>query len=294
LVHRALHISPELAAILISWTAGLLAAYVLAQLAWHEFRDTWTVIMSGILFHLYPVSYFLITPYSESLSFLLIFTAFYFLRVQPRPVLCATGLGLAILTRLMAINLAPVVGLKFLFEVRARKRPLWHLLILGIPVIAVGIYLAINYFVYGSPLFFLHHVYSDPMVPRKPAIPMRETVAALWHFGKLTSQGKWDRFFMDTLGWSSLFTGFVLLVTLWGIIRRAIPWEYSLYALLYILFFSSFDWGIGNARYSYGAFPIFFVMVRAFSRTLLWEWLALSVCLLLYFCQRYATGLWAF
>ena len=269
LVHRGLHLSPELSAILISWLAGLGAAYLLAQLAWHEFRDTWSVIMSGILFHVYPVAYFLITPYSESLSFLLIFTAFYFLRVRPRPILCASSLGLAILTRLMSITLAPVFGLKLLFEVYNRKRGWWHLLILGIPMLAVGIYLAINYFVYGSPLFFLHHVYTDPMVPRKPSIPLRETVNALWHFGQLLSQQKWDRFFMDTLGWSSLFTAFVLVVTLWGIVRKAIPWEYSLYALCYILFFSSFDWGIGNARYSYGAFPIFFVLASAIPRTLL-------------------------
>jgi len=294
LVRQIVRVSPILSALLVSWTAGLIAAYLLAQLAWHEFQDTWTVIMSGILFHLYPVSYFLITPYSESLSFLLIFTAFYFLRVRPRPILCATSLGLAILTRLMSVNLMPVLGLKYLFEILARKRPLWHLLILGIPVLAVGIYLGINYFVYGSPLFFLHHVYTDPMIPRKPAIPLRETVSALWRFGELLSQGKWDPFFMDTLGWCSLFTGFVLLVTLWGIVRKAIPWEYSVYALCYILFFSSFDWGIGNARYSYGAFPIFFVLARAVPRVLLWEWLVVSVCLLLYFCKRYATGLWAF
>lgn len=294
LVHRGLHVSPELGAILVSWGAGLIAAYLLAQLAWHEFRDTWSVIMSGILFHVYPVSYFLITPYSESLYFLLIFTAFYFLRVRPRPILCASSVGLAILTRLMAITLAPVLGVKLLLEVHARKRPPWHLLILGIPVTAVGIYLAINYFVYGSPLFFLHHVYTDPMVPRKPSIPLRETASSLWHFGQLLSQQKWDKFFMETLGWSSLFTAFVLLVTLWGIIRKAVPWEYSLYSLSYILFFSSFDWGIGNARYSYGAFPIFFVLARAVSRTLLWEWLVVSVCFLLYFCHRYATGLWAF
>jgi len=294
ITRQILRVSPELSALLVSWIAGLAAAYLLAQLAWHEFRDTWMVIMSGVLFHLYPVSYFLITPYSESLSFLLIFTAFYFLRVRSRPILSATSLGLAILTRLMSVNLVPVVGLKWLLEVRARTRPFWHLLILGIPVLAVGIYLGINYYVYGNPIFFLKHVYTDPMVPRKPAIPLRETITALWHFAKMVSERKWDTFFMDTLGWSSLFTGFVLLVTLWGIVRRAIPWEYSLYALLYILFFSSFDWGIGNARYSYGAFPIFFVLARAIPRTLMWPWLVVSVCLLLYFCQRYATGLWAF
>lgn len=294
LVKTVLPFSPDLSALLISWIAGLIAAYLLAQLAWHEFHDTWSVIMSGILFHLYPVSYFLITPYSESLYFLLVFTAFYFLRVQPRPILCASSLGLAILTRLMAITLAPVLALKLLFEIRARKRTLRCLLILGIPLVAVAIYLSINYFVYGSPLFFLNHVYADPMVPRKPTIPLRETIFAVWDFGKMVSQLKWDRFFMETLGWSSLFTGFVLLVTLWGIIRRAIPWEYSLYSLSYILFFSSFNWGMSNARYSFGAFPIFFVLARAIPRALLWEWLAVSVGFLLYFSHRYVNGFWAF
>lgn len=293
-VTEGLHVSPELAALLVSWSAGLIAAYLLAQLAWYEFRDTWSVIMSGILFHVYPAAYFLITPYSESVSFLLIFTAFYFLRVRPRPILCATSLGLAILTRLLSITLAPVLGLKLFLEVRARKISAWNLLVLGFPLVAVGIYLAINYFVYGSPFFFLHHVYTDPMIPRKPAIPLRETVSALWHFADELSRPKRMRFFMETLGWNSLFTAFVLLVTLWGIIKKAIPWEYSIYSLCYILFFSSFEWGIGNVRYSYGAFPIFFILARSVTRTLLWEWLAISVCLLLYFTQRYTNGLWAF
>lgn len=231
LVKKVLHISPGLSAVLISWIADLIAAYLLAQLAWYEFQDKWTVIMSGILFHAYPVSYFLSAPYSESLYFLLIFTAFYFLRVKPRLLPCASSFGLAILTRLMAINLAPVLGLRLLLDIRARKRPFWHLLILAIPLAAVAIYLSINYFVYGSPLFFLHHVYADPMVPRKPFIPLRETFSALWHFKGLCFQQKWDRFFMETLGWCSIFTAIVLLVTLWGIVRRAVPWEYSVYSL---------------------------------------------------------------
>jgi hypothetical protein len=294
LVKTCLPISPLLSALLISWTAGLIAAYLLAQLAWHEFQDTRSVIMSVILFHVYPVSYFLITSYSESLYFLLIFAAFYFLRVQPRPLLCASSVGLGILTRLMAITFLPVLGLKVLFEILARKRSLWLLLALGIPLVAVGTYMAINYFCYGSPLFFLQHVYVDPTVPRKPAIPLRETVIAVWDFGKMVSKLKWDRFFMESLGWSSLFTAFVLLVTLWGIIRRAVPWEYSLYSMSYILFYSSFTWGLGNARYSFGAFPIFFVLARAVSRTLLWEWLVVSVGFLLYFSYRYVNGWWAF
>lgn len=293
-VKTVLPISPVCSALLISWVAGLIAAYLLAVLAWHEFRDTWSVIMSVILFHVYPVSYFLITSYSESLYFLLVLGAFYYLRVQPRPLLCASGIALAILTRLMAINLLPVLGLKLLFEVRARKRALWHLVILGIPLAGVAIYLFINYFAYGNPLFFLKHVYVDPTVPRKPAIPLRETAVALWDFGKMLSEQKWDRFFMETLGWSSLFTGFVLLVTLWGIIRRAVPWEYSLYSLSFILFYSSFTWGMGNARYSYGAFPIFFILARAIPRALLWEWLVISVSFLLYFSYRYVNGWWAF
>jgi hypothetical protein len=294
LVKTVLPFSPLVSALLISWIAGLIAAYLLAQLAWHEFQDTNSVIMSVILFHVYPVSYFLITSYSESLYFLLIFAAFYFLRVQPRPFLCASSIGLGILTRLMAINLLPVLGLKLLFEIRARKRTLWYLLGLGIPLVAVGVYMAINYICYGSPLFFLQHVYADPTVPRKPAIPLRETVIAVWDFGKMVSHLKWDRFFMETLGWSSLFTAFVLLVTLWGIIKRAVPWEYSLYSVCYILFFSSFTWGVGNARYSFGAFPIFFILARAIPRALLWEWLVVSIGFLLYFSYRYVNGWWAF
>lgn len=294
IVKTVLPVSPVLSALLVSWIAGLIAAYLLAQLAWHEFQDTWSVIMSVILFHVYPVSYFLISSYSESLYFLLIFLAFYYLRVQPRPLLCATSIGLGILTRLMAINLLPVLALKLLFEVRARKRTLWQLLVLGIPLAAVGVYLSINYFSYGNPLFFLQHVYVDPNVPRKPTIPLRETVISVWDFGKMVSQLRWDRFFMETLGWSSLFTAFVFLVTLWGIIRKAVPWEYSLYSLCYILFFSSFNWGMSNARYSFGAFPIFFVLARAVSRTLLWQWLTVSVGFLLYFSYRYVNGWWAF
>ena len=86
----------------------------------------------------------------------------------------------------------------------------------------------------------------------------------------------------------------VLACTLAGAALKVVPWEYTLYSICFISFYSSFAWGISNARYSFGAFPIFFVLARARPRLLGWIFLVPSVAGLLYFSKLYVWGYWAF
>lgn len=294
LAKAVLPCSTMMCGLIVSWIAGLAAAYFLALLAWHEFQDGGVALLAVLLFHLYPVSYFLITPYSESLYFLLALVSFYFLRIRPQYLLSATSIGLSVFTRLLGITLLPVLGLRIWIDVRQGKSRLRSFALLSIPVLAAFAYLLINRVVYGSAFFFFHHAYIDPQMLHRPNVPLWETVTGLWRFAQLSLDGIWDPFFMQTLGWGSLFTLLVGIVTAWGAARKLVPWEYSVYSACYILFYSSFHWGLSNARYSYGAFPIFFALARGLPRPLLWQWIVISAGFLLFFTKRYVSGGWAF
>ncbi len=282
------------AGLAVSLFSGLAAAYLLALLAWHEFKEPRTVLWTTVLFHLYPVSYFLITPYSESLYFLAVLGFFALLRFRPRYFAAGVTSAAAILVRLMGVNLVPVLALRIIADMRARQARAWNLLVLALPAAAVAGYLALNAISWGDPLYFLQHVYEDPNTPRHPNYPLRETIGTLRSVGKMIASGSYERKFMETLGWGGVLTAFALAVTLFGTARRLVPWEYSVYSLSYLLFYSSFDWGISNARYSYGAFPIFFVLARMRPRVLPWLLVLPFAAGLLYFSKRYVWGYWAF
>jgi len=279
------------AGMFLSLSSGILAALLLACIAWREFENPHIVLRSSILFHLYPVSYFLITPYSESVFFVLIFVTFLLLRQRSGLLGTALSVSASIATRLLAAALLPV----FVFKViRARRKATETILALCLPLMTLLSYFMLNKLVWGDPLFFLQHVYTDPTIPRYPTFPLRETLSSLAELVQKIQAGYVETSFLENFGWGALMTAFALIVTLCGVFYRLLPWEYSLYSLVYLLFYSSFNWGISNARYSFGAFPIFLVLAQLRSRLLLWLLVLIFTSGLLYFSKRFVWGYWAF
>ena len=281
------------AGMFVSFFFGILAAYLFARIAWAEFQSPSIVIKSSMLFHLYPVSYFLITPYSESVFFVCVFTSFLLLRQRKHLLLTSTSIACAVATRLLAASLVPVLLVR-LFQERNNMSRRFLLVGISLPCLAMLGYIALNKIVWGNPLFFLQHVYEDPSTPRYPVFPLRETVVSLIDLAGRIQKGYVEESFLETLGWGSVLTAFVLSVSLVGAARRLLPWEYSLYSIGYILFYSSFNWGISNARYSFGAFPVFLLLAQLRSRLSMWLLVLLFTPGLLYFSKRFVWGYWAF
>lgn len=281
------------AGMFVSLFFGILAAYLFARIAWMEFQSPNVVIRSSILFHLYPVSYFLITPYSESVFFVFLFSSFLLLRGRKELLLSSMSIACALATRLMAVGLVPVLLVRMFQERKNKSR---RLLIFGIslPCLVLLGYLLLNKIIWGDPFFFLQHVYEDPSTPRYPVFPLRETVTSLIDLGQRIQAGHVEASFLETLGWGSVLTAFVLIISLVGAWRQLLPWEYSLYSIGYILFYSSFNWGISNARYSFGAFPVFLLLAQLRSRLSMWLLVLLFTPGLLYFSKCFVWGYWAF
>ena len=280
------------AGMLVSLLSGMLSAYLLASLTWYEFADRRTVFWTNALFHLYPVSYFLVTPYSESLFFVFVLLFFHCVRVQQNLPLAGLAAAAAIGTRLMGVNLLPVLGLYVLHKVKQRSAGLGDAFALLAPLAAIGSYLLLNHYVWGNWLYFLQHVYEDPLTPRQPIIPLGETFRVTKEF--LSGVPILASTYTAHIFWGAAATLFVLTITLWGALRRLVPFDYTLYSLSYILFYSSFNWGISNGRYSFGAFSIFMILAQMKPRLSVWFWVLPFTAGMLYFSKQYVWEYWAF
>jgi len=294
IVSKMIRFSVADTGMLVSFVCGVAATCLLASLAWHEFRSWNTAFWSSLLFLAYPVSYFFITPYSESLYMVLVLVTFHLLRVKERPIASSIASALAVLTRLMGIALASVYACRIIVQLRGGTFRLRNAATLVPAALAAFAYLALNRVVWGDWFFFLHHVYTDPSIPRTPRLPMGETFESLKTIVSNTLAGTYDSGFMNQLGWGAVLTMFAFSVSILGAAAQIIPWDYSVYSLSYILFYSSYNWGISNARYSIGAFPIFFVLARLRPKFLAYLWLALFTFGLLYFSKRFVWEYWAF
>lgn len=285
-------ITPQVAGILISWAAILAASYVLYRLVLEETGDRSLALHSVLFLTIWPVSYFTIALYSESLSLLFILCSFYALRTRRFGWAGVAGAA-AILTRLPSIAIVPTYAVVLWRLYRQRDKQFWHAaisLFLG-SVIAVLAYLSINAIHYGDPFFFRDEYRTNPFSSKHLIVPFKETAE---HLAVLVKDaGNYPREdFMMVHGWNALFTLAALIITVTGM-RMKLPWEYSVFALASILLFASFSWGISNARYTLPIFPLFMVLARLKPGIRL-PVIAVCLYLLFAFTSVFVAGGWAF
>lgn len=293
LVGLLLHIKLATAGLLISWVTGLISSWLLYQLVWHDFKEQRTAILAVIFFNIYPMAYFTISIYTESLFICLILLAFYLLRKEH--ILLPAFLGMAaVLTRYIGINIIPAY-IFYLWK-HGRKLPWYRHLLVILPSLGLGIEFLINKHYFGDMLFFVHEHVSNPasiQTPSFPPIPLKEAVSSLTILASNMWQLQWDQEFMMTLGWGSLFTFFALFVVIYGIYQR-VPGDYSIYALSSILFYASFSWAISAPRFTLPLFPLFIVLATIKNRLILLTMGLLSILLLAYFTKIFIQAGWAF
>lgn len=282
-------------ALLVSWIAILFATYYLYKLVLLETLDRKQAILAGFLLNIYPVSYFTIAPYTESLFLLLAIVTFYLLKKYPnKKFISAIVASMAILTRLLGIALLPAFAWILWKKFRSRTLTLTDALFIILPVAAVQLYLLLNLRYYGQPLFFLHEYAINPYSAKTTMIPYQETWQTIIIIMKNAWRGAWDSNLANTTGINSLFTAFALLVSAYGILKKKIAIQYSLYSITYITLFASFHWGVSNARYSLAVFPIFMILAQIKSKIILVLLSIIFIALLLHFTKIYTSGWWAF
>ena len=203
--------------------------------------------LSVLAMVLFPTAYSLVAPYSEALFLAL--TVWAFVAVRRDHMATAGILGLlAALTRIQGAFLIPALGIEYLMIRRRIDRDvLW----IGLPVAGPLIYLAINWFYFGSPMHFVdvqQQVYN--VHNQMPWLTMQN----LWNGVMGTKQDEhWVTVFIAPLASYVI----LLVVTIWSAVSKHSRPSYAVYTAFTALSFTTLSWPISVPRYIMGVFPIF-------------------------------------
>lgn len=265
----------EISAIISSIIFSTSASIALFELTSLDFSKR-VALLSVWFMNIFPTAYFLQAPYTESLFLTTSLLTIYFFR--KKLFVPASILGfLATLTRVNGLTLLP-----FLFiEQRINRQNLITYLILPLGFL---IYLCINYFVFGDPLFFRKPLYTN--WSQKLAWPWS---GAYYLMGAQLPIGSADFY----IYFSELIT--VVLILFFGIycffkIRKS----YGVYILFNLLLMMSTYVVRSTPRYALVLFPIFIALGTIKNKLIIAFSSILSMLLLLYFTYLYTHEKWAF
>jgi hypothetical protein len=198
--------------------------------------------------------------------------------------------GLAALTRINGLVLLlalPVeAATQWYMQPPGGRRFQWRWLAIGLVGVGFGVYLWLNYALYGTPFQFLH-VQQDHWF-KSLASPVDAIESALGWF----RSEKPDEVLMHGV-MELLFVGLGLAGTLVAAFRFRPSW-FAWMAGNLVLFVST-SFLLSTPRYALTLFPLFVALALPTRRT----WLLIAVSLVsiggfIYFASRFATGSWAF
>jgi Gpi18-like mannosyltransferase len=276
-----------LAAFFVSGVASVAAGLLLYRLALADGEPEEVARASVFYLLIFPTAYFLHIGYTESLFLALALGAF--LAARGRDWRTAGLLGFfAAMTRVNGLLLL----LALLFEARAeyaeggrRSRAEWAWLLL-VPA-GFGVYLFINWRVFGDPRAFLgtQDLYWYKSLTW-PWVGIKETLKAVW--GRAPSDAQmvgWQEFFFLLLG---------LGLTVWAWLRlRA---SYAVWMTCNWLLWTSTKFVLSVPRYTLVLFPAFILLARLRVSRPAWGAAVVvwSLLMLALFAARFSQGYWAF
>ncbi len=277
--------APVAAAFVVSTVASLFVAPLLYRLVAVDLGRRIGLWAAGLLV-IFPTAYFLHIGYTESLFLALAFGSIWLARTNRWWAAGAIGL-LAALTRANGLVLIPALGVEAWLQWREHREPRVEWLAIGGIAIGFGIYLVLNWSVYGDPLAFSaiqrSHWFKDLSPPWEGIAGMIE-----W-----TASADADNAFM--LGWMELaFTGLGLAATVATAIWLRPTWAMWMGGNWLLIISTGFVMSV--PRYS---LVLFGIMVWGAVVADRWRWagwlLAVaSAGAMGYFAWRFASGQWAF
>jgi len=281
----ALVADPPLAAFLVATAASLFVTPMLYRLVSADLGHRIGLRAAAFLL-VFPTAYFLHIGYTESLFLALAFGSMWLARTERWWAAGVVG-GLAALTRANGLVLIPTLAVEAYLQWRrdGRVRPAW--LAIGGVGIGFGMYLLLNWSVYGDPLMF-SHVQQDHW-HKALSWPWDGISSAIDSIGRRDP----DDAFM--LGWMEL-----LFVTLGGLATLATAvWlrpSWGAWMAGNWLLSVSTGFVMSVPRYSLVLFGLFVWAALLGER---WRWAgwllgAASATAMAYFAWRFASGVWAF
>ena len=274
-----------LAAFLVSGVASVAAGLVLRELVKLDHPEK-TARLAVLFLFIFPTSYFLHIPYTESPFLALVIGSF--LAARKRFWFTAALLGgLACMTRVNGLILIFALAFEVWEEYRDTRKFNRAWLCLAMMPAGFGVYLLVNYLVTGSPTTFL--VYQREHWQRYFRVPWEGIYEC------------WKRIFNPKAADAQLYGVQEMLFVVIGLAGTIMGWgwlrnSYRVWMIANWLMFVSTSFVLSVPRYTLTLFPLFILMALAAKRS--WSLYVLFVCwsilFLGLFSMQFARGHWAF
>ncbi|MEX2137612.1 MAG: mannosyltransferase family protein [Chloroflexota bacterium] len=279
---------PLVSAFVVTTVASMFVAPLLYRLVRHD-EEPAVAMRAAWFLLIFPTAYFLHIGYTEALFMALVLGSFLAARTERWWLAGLLG-GLAALARVNGLVLIPALAAEaftqWLQRPPAERRLRVEWLAIGLVGVGFGIYLGLNYVIYGSPLEFLRvqhdHWFKSLSWPW-------EGIDAV--FGWLGA-AKPDNVLMQ--GWMELlFIAIGLAGTIFAAFRFRPSW--FIWMAGNMLLFVSTSFVMSVPRYALTLFPLYVALAVASRRTAVLVLIStVSLAGLIYFAGRFATGAWAF
>ena len=279
---------PVWSAFIVAGVASLFVGPLLYRLVCHDeapdvaLRSAWFLLV-------FPTAYFLHIGYTEALFMALVIGSFLAARTERWWAAGILG-GLAALTRINGLVLLlalPVeAATQYYLQPAAERRLRWQWLAIGLVGVGFGIYLLLNYVIYGTPLQFLH-VQQDHWFK-----------SLAWPWESIGGAVGWLN--NETPDYVLMYGGMELLFVAIGVagtVVAAFRFRPSWFAWMAgnLVLFVSTSFLLSTPRYALTLFPLFVALALPTRRTTLLVLLSgASIAGFVYFASRFATGTWAF
>jgi hypothetical protein len=280
--------APVLSAFIVAGVASVVLGPLFYRLVKHDespavaLRATWFLLI-------FPTAYFLHIGYTEALFLGLVVGSFLAARTDRWWLAGLVG-GLAALTRINGLVLLlalPVEALTqwYMTPLEERRfRPEW--LAVGLVAVGFGVYLALNWALYGTPFQFL--IVQHDHWFKSLASPLDAINGAIGWFSSPNPDDRLMYGFMELL-----FVGIGAVGTVVAAFRFRPSW--FAWMLGNLVLFVSTSFLLSTPRYALTLFPLFVTLALPTRRV--WALAgvsAISLAGFIYFASRFATGAWAF
>lgn len=265
---------------IVSAIATILLSVILYRLVLLDYPKK-VALLTILMLFIFPTSFFLHIPYTESLFILLSVSAFYFVRKRYYWIsfLC---IGFATFTKIAGLALIPAIFIEILFFDKENFNKLetnykLFTTILGLVISISGflMYLVINYHVWGDPFYFtvvLKKFISESFAPFGQGL-IGAFQASLNRAGLEKIMLGYAQIIAFALG---------LTMSIYSLFKIRI--SYGVYMLIVLWFSYSLSFWLSMPRYILPLFPMF-IILALFSKNSLFKylWILFSTSLLIVF-----------
>jgi len=202
---------------------------------------------------LFPFAFYLFTPMTEALFLFLTISVFYWMKRKDYFLVFIMALGAGLTRSLGVVLVAPIIieAGRMLLHKKDKRSAIQLAICALAPLLAMGIYLLINYNVYGNPFQFITFQRDH----------WHQRLDFFWNTALYLPDITWNYLREGHTGWAMGFAlpGVISMALVLGLIAygaKKLPPTYTVYAAGYFIIAFGATWLLSAPRYSLVIFPI--------------------------------------